>query len=114
MSFFDALWNLVPEPLRTPLLSFLCTSVWAWIGRMMWHVAQVQRQKRRFWSWHLLWETLTAVGVGLVADGVVEYFGLTGNLKTAVVVGIAYLGPRGVENLVMSGLIRLPGLPPRG
>ena len=43
---------------------------------------------------------MTAIGVGLVADGVVEHVGLTGGPKTAAVVAIAYLGPRGLEALI--------------
>lgn len=76
------------------------TLILAYIGRLLWHVGEVQRGRRRFFSTHLLWEVVTAIGVGLVADGVVAHVGLTGGPKTAAVVAIAYMGPRGLEALV--------------
>lgn len=76
------------------------TLILAYIGRLLWHVGEVQRGRRRFFSTHLLWEVVTAIGVGLVADGIVEHAGLTGGPKTAAVVAIAYLGPRGLEALI--------------
>lgn len=76
------------------------TLILAYIGRLLWHVGEVQRGRRRFFSTHLLWELVTAIGVGLVADGIVEHVGLTGGPKTAAVVAIAYMGPRGLEALI--------------
>lgn len=88
------------------------TLILAYIGRLLWHVGEVQRGRRRFFSTHLLWEVVTAIGVGLVADGVVEHVGLTGGAKTAAVVAIAYLGPRGLEALIGRLLDNRRGGPP--
>ena len=92
----DDLWTWV----RQTLDLIGATLILAYIGRLLWHVGEVQRGRRRFFSTHLLWEVVTAIGVGLVADGVVEHVGLTGGPKTAAVVAIAYLGPRGLEALI--------------
>lgn len=88
------------------------TLILAYIGRLLWHVGEVQRGRRRFFSTHLLWEVVTAIGVGLVADGIVEHVGLTGGPKTAAVVAIAYLGPRGLEALIGRLLDTRRGGPP--
>ncbi|WP_051045279.1 phage holin family protein [Tistrella mobilis] len=72
----------------------------AYVGRLLWHVGEVQRGRRRFFSTHLLWELLAAIGIGLVADGMATHLGLVGAPRTAAIVAIAYLGPRGLEDLV--------------
>lgn len=81
------------DPIGTPILL-------AFLGRLVWHAEQVQRGRRRFVSWHLVWELIAAIGVGLMAEGVAVHAGLAGSPKTAAVVALAYLGPRGLEHLV--------------
>ncbi|MEN2980850.1 phage holin family protein [Tistrella bauzanensis] len=76
------------------------TMVLAYLGRLAWHADQVQRGRRRFFSKHLWWELVAAVAIGIVADGAVAYAGLTGAPRTAAIVTIAYLGPRGLEHLM--------------
>ena len=74
--------------------------IMAYIGRLAWHASEVQRGRRRWWSAHLVWELIAAVAIGLVADGVAAHLGLSGAPRTAAIVAIAYLGPRGLEDLV--------------
>lgn len=81
------------DPVGLPILL-------GFIGRLMWHAEQVQRGRRRWWSWHLAWELVAAIGIGLIADGAAVHAGLAGPPRTGVVVAIAYLGPRGLEHLV--------------
>lgn len=74
----------------------------AYIGRLLYHVGEVQQGRRRWWSRHLIWELIAAVGIALIADGVASWAGLVeGEVRLAVVVGLAYLGPRGVQDLVL-------------
>lgn len=75
--------------------------IMAYIGRLAWHASEVQRGRRRWWSAHLVWELIAAVAIGLVADGVASHLGLSGAPRTAAIVAIAYLGPRGIEALVI-------------
>lgn len=81
----------------------------AWLGRMMWHVDQVRKRQRRFWSWHLLWELPTALAIGFVADGVSEYLALDGRKALALIIVLAYLGPAGIESIVGRILDRFVG-----
>lgn len=86
--------------------------IMAYIGRLAWHASEVQRGRRQWWSKHLVWELIAAVAIGLVADGVASHLGLTGAPRTAAIVAIAYLGPRGIEALVIRILeSRRGGLP---
>jgi hypothetical protein len=96
MNVTDILGSLkaIIDPIGTPILL-------AFLGRLVWHTEQVQRGRRRFLSWHLLWELIAAVGVGLMADGAAVHAGLAGAPKTAAVVALAYLGPRGLEHVVL-------------
>lgn len=94
----------LPEPLRQSVFSTAFTFILAWLGRLMWHVREVQKQRRRFWSLHLVWELLTALAISFVADGVVDWLGFDGKAGLGLVVVIAYLGPRGIENLILSWL----------
>ena len=87
----------IPAPLRDAAASAGLTIVLAWLGRMMWHVRQVQLGDRPFFGRELWLELPMAVCIAFVADGVAEYFGLHGKPAMAAVIIIAYLGPRGIE-----------------
>lgn len=94
----EQLWR-IPAHLKQVLQSVAGVWVLAWLGRMLWHVGEVQRGRRRFWSLHLLWEVLTAIAIGFFAEGVAVYLGLVGKPAMAVIIAVAYLGPRGIEEL---------------
>lgn len=90
-----------PDPTPDPWVA-----LWGWIsgslgaavaGRLLWHAQEVKQGRRRFWSPSLAWELPTAVGMGMVADGVVDHLDLAGKPATALVVAIAYLGPRVID-----------------
>lgn len=100
----------LPSDLLQTLWGFVATWAMAGIGRLLWHVQMVSTGKRSFWSWWLIWELLTALGCGVMAEGVADWAGLTGKAALAVIVFGSYLGPRGIEVL----LLRIVGryLPP--
>lgn len=93
--------EVLPPDLRQAAWSTASTLILAWIGRMSWHVRQVQKRRRRFWSAHLLWELPTAIAIGFVADGISAYFHLDGAAAKAVTIMVAYLGPAGIEAIIL-------------
>lgn len=103
---WDWIWAHIPDPLRQTVVSVFSIFILSWIGRMMWHVSEVQKQNRRFWSLHLVWEVMVAVGMAFIADGVAHWLNLSGKPALAVIVVIAYLGPRGIQTLIVTGLER--------
>ena len=89
-----------PSWLRSILSGTGLTIVAAYFGRMMWHVNMVRLGHRRFFSRYLIFELFIAIGMGLIGDGIAEYLEVRGKVATAIVVTIAYLGPRGIEVLL--------------
>lgn len=81
---------------------FVITMVAATIGRFMFHVRQVQRGARRFWSWHLVWEIPTAIGMGLIADSMATWLELSDGTRVGFVAVIAYLGPHAIDELFVT------------
>lgn len=100
------MFEKLPPELLQSIYSAIWTFLMAWIGRLTWHVYQVQKGTRRFWSLHLVWELITALAIGFVADGLVHYYGLGGKIGTGLTVAVAYLGPRGLEVLMLRALKR--------
>lgn len=93
-------WEDLPEWLRTLLTGMTGTFIVAWFGRMAWHVEAVKMGRRKFWSLHLLWELPTAVFMGIAADGLCAWLGLTEQARLGLIIVVAYLGPRGVEAIL--------------
>lgn len=73
--------------------------VGALAGRLMWHSTEVKKQNRKFFGKELLVELPIAFGMGLFGEGVAGYFELTDTAGVALIVALAYLGPRGIEVL---------------
>ena len=92
--------NETPSPWREWLIGFLIALAAATIGRLMWHIGEVQRGRRLFWSWALVAEVGIAIGMGLIGAGVAEYFNITGNASVALIAALSYLGPRGIEAMI--------------
>ena len=69
----------------------------AMMGRLMWHTSEVKKQKRRFFGKELLWELPVAFGMGVFGEGAADYFMLSDTAGVALIVALAYLGPRGIE-----------------
>jgi hypothetical protein len=82
---------------------FLITVLASLVGRLMRHIRQVQLQTRRFWSAHLLWEIPIAIGMGLIADSLATWLGLSDTTRVGFVACVAYLGPHAIDELFAVG-----------
>lgn len=71
----------------------------ALLGRIMWHAQEVRKDRRRFFGPELLWELPVAGGMGFIGEGIAGWLSLGQPVSTGIVVGLAYLGPRGAEVL---------------
>ena len=71
----------------------------ATFGRLMFHGIEVRAKRRKILGPELLWELPTALGMGFVGEGISSYFALQDNARTAAIVVLAYLGPRGAQVL---------------
>lgn len=69
----------------------------AMAGRLMFHGNEVRAKRRRIIGWELVWELPTAFGMGLVGEGAAQYFGWEASSRTAAIVVLSYLGPRGAQ-----------------
>jgi len=69
----------------------------AMMGRLMWHTSEVKKQNRKFFGKELLWELPVAFGMGVFGEGAADYFQLSDTAGVALIVALAYLGPRGIE-----------------
>ena len=79
------------------------------LGRLIWHSQEVKKNNRSFWSWLLLVEMVFAIFCGIIGAGTAEFFEL-GPKATAAAAGIAgYLGPRGMEVLLLKIVVRQKG-----
>ena len=68
-------------------------------ARLMWHVGRVRKGERRFFGPELVYELPIAFGMAIFGESVAAWIGLPSPSSTALVAGLAYLGPRGAEVL---------------
>lgn len=87
----------------------LYTLMAALMGRMMWHSTEVRRGRRRPFGPELFWEIPVVLGVWFVGNGVAAHFKLIDPVSGAVVVALAYLGPRGIEAIFLRWINRKIG-----
>lgn len=80
-------------------------------ARLMFHSNEARNQRRKFWGWELMYEFPSAVALGMFGEAVSAYFGIDPSVRPAVVGGLAYLGPRGIEVLFQRWLTT-KGVPP--
>ncbi len=73
------------------------------IGRLLF----LARADRRRFGWGLLWEIPIAIGMGAIGKGLAVWFGLTAFPETAVIISVAYVGPRFIDALLDVALRRL-------
>ena len=76
------------------------TIVGALAGRLMYHVGEVRKMKRKFFGKEMLWEVPIVVGMAFIGDGAASYLSLTSQQALALVAILAYLGPRWVHVLL--------------
>lgn len=84
----------------------LTTVAGAAIGRLMYHVGEVRKRRRRFVSRELVWELPICFGMAVIGESVVSYLGLSQPVSTGVIAALAYLGPRGAEVILLNWLSR--------
>ena len=73
-------------------------AAWGVAGRLMWVAQEVKAGKRKLISWTLLlWELPIAICMSRVGAGVADYMNWGDAKRDAVVVVVAYLGPRIIE-----------------
>lgn len=74
------------------------------VGRM---VALGASGKNQGFTLSLLWELPIALGMGTIGEGISQYLHLTGYVNYAMVISVAYVGPRIIDTLLTEGLARL-------
>ena len=91
-TLYEVLQNLIGGAATTVMAALA--------GRMMYHTSEVKKNNRKFFGKELLWELPVAFGMGLVGEGVAAYLQLDDTAGVALIVALAYLGPRGIEVLL--------------
>lgn len=93
--------SLLPEWLRATgaALALILASVLA--GRLAWHADQARRGQRRLWSRDLLLEGPTIAALALLTWAATDYLALTPGQASGVGVILGWLGPRGLEVLII-------------
>lgn len=69
-------------------------------ARLLYHRYMVSKGHRKFWSWDLLWEVLTAGFCAVMSAGVASYFKLDISTACGVASFLGWLGPRGLQVLI--------------
>ena len=90
-------WRDLPPEMQHPLVGLAWAIWWSLIGRSLYHADLVRKGQRRFWSLHLAWELMIAIGMGVVAGGASEYLELSGMAAAGFIAAASYLGPRTIE-----------------
>ena len=81
----------------------------ALLARLLWHVRQVKMRQRKLFSVDILWEIPVAILAIIFGAGIADYFGIDGMAAQAIVGAMAWLGPRGVEDIVCRIIERKTG-----
>ena len=93
------MWRSLPPEMQQTLAGFAWAVWWALIGRSLYHADLVRKGRRRFWSLHLAWELMIAIGMGVVAGGAAEWLELKGMSAAGFIAACSYLGPRSIESV---------------
>ncbi|HYD29183.1 phage holin family protein [Brevundimonas sp.] len=64
------------------------------LGRWLYHFDQVRHGRRPAIGWLLAVETMIAIPMGFIGQGVADMSGMTGRPAFAFAIGVAFLGPR--------------------
>lgn len=102
----------LPEEVRRFLFGIAGLVPTALFARVLYHRKLVKAGHRRFWSRDLLWEGPTAVLCAMIGGGLAEGLGAEGTAANGIVGFVAWLGPRGLEELVFRFASRPGGTPP--
>lgn len=91
----------IPPEIIQSILSAISTIGASVIGRLAYHAQQAQRERRKFFSKHLIFELIIALSIAYFAEGVTAYFKLDGKVAFGLIIAISYMGPRGIEALLL-------------
>ncbi|CCG42196.1 phage holin family protein [Magnetospirillum molischianum] len=93
--------SLIPDWARAAgaALGLIIASVFA--GRLAWHADQVRRGHRRLWSREVLLELPTIGAMALLTWALVDYLTLSPGQAAGAGVVLGWLGPRGLEIVVV-------------
>lgn len=69
------------------------------IGRLMFHARQVQRGKRKPWSWALLFDLPIAFGMGWGVYGLCVWGALGPEPTVSASIAASYLGPYSIDRV---------------
>lgn len=78
------------------------TLIGAFTGRLMYHSGEVRLGRRRFFGRELLWELPVAIGMAIIGEAAASHLEFGPPVRTGLVALLAYLGPRGVETLIVA------------
>ena len=103
------MYDKLPPEVQQAILGILGLLPTAMLARALWHRRLVGLGQRRFWSSALLWEMPTAGLCAVIGGGIASYLQLDMMASHAVVGIVGWLGPRGIEALVVSAVGRFSG-----
>lgn len=79
---------------------YLLTGAGGVLGRLMYHAREVQRGKRKPWTWALLFDLPIAFGMGWGAYGACVWAHLAIQPSVTAAIFASYLGPYTLDRLV--------------
>lgn len=78
-------------------LPWIMTASAGLLGRLMFHAKEVQMQRRKAFSWVLLWDLPIAIGMGWMAHGIGVWAKAPQEVTFSIALGISYLGPHVID-----------------
>jgi len=94
-------FSSLPDWLRTVGATALVILASVAAGRLAWHADQVRRGHRRLWSREILLELPVIAAMACLAAALVDYWHLSSGQAGGVGVALGWLGPRGLEVLLV-------------
>ena len=85
------------------------TIVGALLGRLMWHVSEARKMRRKIFGLELVWELPMAMGMGMVGEGLAAWLSFGQPASTGLIVALSYFGPRGIEVIFLKWFDRKGG-----
>lgn len=83
-------------------------------ARLMFHGNEARNLRRKFWGWELVYEIPSAIALAMLGEAVASYLGIDEAVRPAVVGTLAFLGPRGIEVIMLKFLESRFPKPPTG
>jgi len=99
-----------PEDWLSIAKGLIIPTLWALVGRVVAHYANLRLGRRRIMRLSLLWEVPVAIGMGKVGVALADLAGLMDrpDIVYAACFTAAYMGPQMLENLIMRLADKLP------